>query len=276
MSPTFEVDYLGNGSFQTTQLNLLIKRSIEPIQNSDAQLSARGQHHRSREEFERDIKSTTNIILLSSLHKSSVVKKDAEDFHLFPQYFQRALAYERVGLIELAINDYNTVLSIYPDYAAAHFNRAGLYNVQGQTELALKGIDRAIKLDPANLIFRENKSMLLRQQGQYMEAIEETMICRAVQIQPSLSKELVNGNKLRIPDSNQLILGLQKNLPLDEVILAMEWRKKRLILNSLIDIDNENDDNEDKDKVKDNGGVKKPVTPLLSMSKSTELLEVSK
>ena len=210
-SVPFEIDYLGNGSFQVTQLNLLMKRSIEPTQNSDAQLSARGLHHRSRTQFERDIKSTTNIIMLSSLHGAA--QNDAAEgqstqpeFHLYPQYFQRALAYERVGQIDLAISDYNTVLSIYTDYAPAYFNRAGLYNAQGHTELALAGINTAISLDPSNLIFRENKSLLLRQKGNYMEAINETMLCRAVQMQPSLGKELIAGNSICIPDSAQVSL----------------------------------------------------------------------
>lgn len=208
MTP-FEIDYLGNGTFQVTQLNLLMKRSIEPSQNSDAQLSARGLHHRSRSLFERDIKSNTNIIMLNSLHSGG--QNDGVDgqssqpeYHLFPQYFQRALAYERVGEMDLAINDYTTVLGIYPNYAPAHFNRAGLHNAQGRTELALQGINRAIFLDPSNLIFRKNRSLLLRQKGSYIEAINETIICRAVIMQPSLGKELVAGNTLTIPDSTQV------------------------------------------------------------------------
>lgn len=206
----FEIDYLGNDSFQVTQLNLLTRRSIEPNQNSDAQLSARGLHHRSRAQFERDIRSSTNIIMLSSLH--GVAQNDAEEgqspqpeFHLFTQYFQRALAYERVGQIDLAISDYNTVLSIYRDYAPAHFNRAGLYNAQGHTELALSGINHALTLDPSNLSFRKNKCLLLRQKGDYMEAINETMIYRAVLMQPSLGKDLIAGNKISMPDASQVL-----------------------------------------------------------------------
>lgn len=205
----FEIDYLGNGTFQVTQLNLLMKRSIEPSQNSDAQLSARGLHHRSRGLFERDIKSNTNIIMLNSLHGGGQNdgvdgQSNQPEYHLFPQYFQRALAYERVGEMNLAISDYTTVLSIYPYYAPAHFNRAGLHNAQGRTELALQGINRAISLDPSNLIFRKNRSLLLRQKGNYIEAINETIICRAVIMQPSLGKELIAGNTLTIPDSTQV------------------------------------------------------------------------
>jgi tetratricopeptide (TPR) repeat protein len=229
----FEVDFLGNGSFQVTQLNLLTKRSMEPTQNSDAQLSARGLHHRKREQFERDIKSTTNVIMMSSI-QNNIIADNSEGkslasqpkFHLFGQYFQRALAYERLGQIDKAISDYNTVLGIYPEYAPAHFNRAGLYNAQGHIDMALTGINQAITLDPSNLLFRQNKSMILRQKGNYMEAINETMVIRAVQMQPSLAKELIAGNTLNIPDSTQLILGFRDNTPIDEVSLAMDWKKK--------------------------------------------------
>eukprot|EP00596_Hydrurales_sp_CCMP1899_P005345 CAMPEP_0119043616 /NCGR_PEP_ID=MMETSP1177-20130426/24079_1 /TAXON_ID=2985 /ORGANISM="Ochromonas sp, Strain CCMP1899" /LENGTH=422 /DNA_ID=CAMNT_0007012105 /DNA_START=134 /DNA_END=1403 /DNA_ORIENTATION=+ len=232
----FEVDFLGNGSFQVTQLNLLTKRSMEPTQNSDAQLSARGLHHRKREQFDRDIKNTTNIIMTSGTQNNSIQADNSEGkslasqpkFHLFGQYFQRALAYERLGKIDKAISDYNTVLGIYPEYAPAHFNRAGLYNAQGLIDMALTGINQAITLDPANLLFRQNKSMILRQKGNYMEAINETMVIRAVQMQPSLAKELIAGNTLNIPDSAQLIIGFRDNTPIDEVSLAMDWKKKNM------------------------------------------------
>ena len=50
-----------------TQLNLLARRSHELAQTSDAKLSARGLHHRSRAYFETDIQRASNVINLSSL-----------------------------------------------------------------------------------------------------------------------------------------------------------------------------------------------------------------
>ena len=67
---------------------------------------------------------------------------------------------------------------------------------QGKLDLALVDIERAIAIEPGNLAFRNNRSLLLRQTGDYMGAIEETITCRVAELQPILAKELVLGNRI--------------------------------------------------------------------------------
>jgi hypothetical protein len=50
--------------------------------------------------------------------------------------------------------------------------------------LALADLNKGIALDPMNLNYRNNKARILRRQGDYMEAINQTMIHRAIETQP--------------------------------------------------------------------------------------------
>jgi tetratricopeptide (TPR) repeat protein len=74
----------------------------------------------------------------------------------------------------------------------------------GLSTQALADIDKAIHLDPSNIQFRSNRALLLRQLGLYLEAIAETITCRAVDLNPALRKDLSLGHELQI-DSDQLI-----------------------------------------------------------------------
>jgi CRP-like cAMP-binding protein len=215
-------------------LNLLTKRSIEPIKTSEGNLSARGLHHRSREQFEKDVKSFSHIITNSLRGRKMVSSAQAgtssamADFQLLPIFVQRALAYERLNEIDKAITDYNTAISIDPQFAPAYFNRSGLYGSRGDIAAAFRDINKAVELDPSNMTYRRNRTILFRQRGDYTEAIRETMLCRAVQLQPSIAKELKMGNHV-LMDSDQLLQnfkGSQLNDPILEVLaLPVEQRR---------------------------------------------------
>lgn len=61
-SKLYEVDFVGNGTYRVSQLNLLQKRTLEPIQDRLSNLSARGLSHREREHFQKDKLQASNII----------------------------------------------------------------------------------------------------------------------------------------------------------------------------------------------------------------------
>ena len=96
---------------------------------------------------------------------------------------------------------------------------------QGKLDLALVDIERAIAIEPGNLAFRNNRSLLLRQTGDYMGAIEETITCRVAELQPTLAKELVLGNKITM-DATLLLktIGEHSKRNVDPVEIAMEER----------------------------------------------------
>jgi CRP-like cAMP-binding protein len=98
------------------------------------------------------------------------------------------MAYERLGQIEDSISDYNTCIECDDNCAPAYFNRGGLYHSLGKADLAIADMNKAIELDPLNMAYRENRALILRKYGRYLEAIDETIICRAVQQNPALMK----------------------------------------------------------------------------------------
>lgn len=213
----YDIDFVGTGSTQVSQHNLFQRRSIEPIKSSDAQLSARGKCHRSLEIFRKDEQNSTAIIT----QESRKVKREGllgTPFFVLNPYFQRALASERLNKIDQAIADYTVCITIDPQYAAAYFNRAGLYTMQGNPNAALADLGKAIQLDPTNMSFRANKALVLRSTGSFIGAIEETMIYRAVEMNPSLKRELKVGKSLNLDSDDLLTLKIEA----DPILTAMQ------------------------------------------------------
>jgi CRP-like cAMP-binding protein len=222
-SKLFEIDFVGNKSFVASQRNVLLKRSDEPYgYGLEAKLSARGLHHRQREEFQRELRESTAIIIGSIKEDKGAKKGNKPKAQLLQPYFQRALSFERLGQIERAHQDYEKVLAIDPKHASALYNRSNLYASTNQNDSALEYLNRAITLDPMNLSYRNNKARLLRKQGEYMDAIRETMVHRAIELQPAYMKaEFDNGND-PIIDSSGL---KRKALPKDPILLVLSLPK---------------------------------------------------
>lgn len=182
----FEIDYVGTGTFQVSQQNLLHQRSIEPYKTKDALLSARGLHHRSKEVFVKEVQNASSLI--GSLMRREKVSstKYKPSAQLMAPYFQRALAYERLKQIDKAIEDYSICLRINDRCADAYYNRSGLYKVKGDIQAAIADMNKAVALDPANVAYREQRSLLYRLNGTYVEAVKETMLSRALKRQPGI------------------------------------------------------------------------------------------
>lgn len=185
---SYEIDHVGNGSFQISQLNLLAKRSLEPVRSMDAQLSARGLHHRSREVFLRDAAGATNIIkgmMRGEKARAGHYKPSAQ---LFQPHFTRALANERLERIDEAIADYSTCLTINPRAAVCYFNRAGLFRLKKSFARAVEDMHAAVRLEPTNMDFRSYRATICREAGEYEQAMQDTIVVKAVQRRPELKR----------------------------------------------------------------------------------------
>ena len=90
-----DIDFIGTGTFQVSQLNLLQRRSLEPLKNSDALLSSRGKSHRQRDIFVRDAHNASAIILTEARTAKRLGQEKPTAKLLLP-FFQRALAFERL------------------------------------------------------------------------------------------------------------------------------------------------------------------------------------
>eukprot|EP01033_Poteriospumella_lacustris_P012579 gene12579-8998_t len=185
---SYEIDHVGNGSFQISQLNLLAKRSLEPVRSMDAQLSARGLHHRSREVFVRDAAAATNVIkgmMRGEKARAGHYKPSAQ---LFQPHFARALANERLERIDEAIADYTMCLKINARAAVCHFNRAGLFRLKKSFARAVEDMHAAVRLEPTNMDFRSYRATICREAGEYEQAMQDTIVVKAVQRRPELKR----------------------------------------------------------------------------------------
>lgn len=185
---SYEIDHVGNGSFQISQVNLLAKRSIEPIRSVDAQLSARGLHHRSVDVFVREANNASNVIkgmMRGEKVRNGHYKPSAQ---LFQPHFTRALANERLEKIDAAISDYSMCLKINPQSAVCYFNRAGLFRLKKQYPKAIQDMHKAVKLEPTNMDYRQYRALICREGGDYEQAMQDTIVCKAVSRRPELKR----------------------------------------------------------------------------------------
>jgi tetratricopeptide (TPR) repeat protein len=232
----FEIDYVGTGTFQVSQQNLLHQRSIEPFKNSDAILSARGLHHRSKDVFVKEVQNASSLI--SSLMRREKVSssKYKPSAQLLTPYFQRALAYERLRQIDKAIEDYTLCLRIDDRCASAYFNRSGLYKVKGDIQAAIADMNKAISIEPANTAYREQRSLLFRLNGTYVEAVKETMLSRALRRQPGIIDKIDpdDSGPLNI-DSDLVYASKLLDDPIVSVLHLEPEQRKDSLLEPIID-----------------------------------------
>lgn len=190
----FDIDFIGNGPYNVTQLNLLQRRSAD-VKNYDAKLSARGKCHRDHDYFSKDLVNSTIVIN----NQVRITKREGKGGKpspiLLTPYFQRGIAQERLKEIDKAIDDYTACINIDPKFAPAYFNRAGMYNSKGMLDEALSDLSQAIFIDPSNITYRENRALLFRNKGSFVHAIKDTMINKAIKTQPFVIKELKAGFK---------------------------------------------------------------------------------
>jgi len=223
----FDVDFVGNDSYQVTQQNLLQRRSVELVKTNDSKLSARGLYHRPKEYFQRDYQNASSNI--KNHLKNSRKSGSDTGSNLFYQYFQRGVANERLNSLDRAIIDYSTCIKINPKSSASYYNRAGIYYSKGDINEALKDIDMAVKLDPGNLNYRNNRSLYLRSKGLYIEAIEETVNCRAAESSIEYMSQLQRGERLNV-DSNQFA---SANVSEDPIIAALKIPREKRNINNM-------------------------------------------
>jgi tetratricopeptide (TPR) repeat protein len=201
----FDIDFIGNGPHNVTQLNLLQRRSVD-VKNYDAKLSARGMSHRDQDYFSKDLLNSTIVIN----NQVRITKREGKGGKpsplLLTPYFQRGIAQEKLKEIDKAIDDYTACINIDPKFAPAYFNRAGMYNSKGMMEEALSDLSQAIFIDPSNVKYRENRALLYRNKGSFLHAIRETMISKAIKTQPFVIKELKAGFIIYVFVYNAIII----------------------------------------------------------------------
>jgi len=193
----FEIDFIGGDTYRVSQNYILQKRSLDNVAHKDslAVLSARGLYHRDRDYFSKELTETNQLIKSSS--KLAMSHKGGSH-QMYLHYFQRALTLERLGQTAKAIEAYTVAIKNGRSEAQAYYNRSGLYQAQGKFDEAKKDLDKAVSLDPANIDYRYNRALLHRRTGNYLDAIQDTMMRRALELQPHIAADVKAGKPVSL------------------------------------------------------------------------------
>jgi tetratricopeptide (TPR) repeat protein len=111
-------------------------------------------------------------------------------------YLNRGLAYDDLGNYRQAIEDFNRVIEIKPGFAEAYLNRGLAYNNLGNYRQAIEDYNRAIEIKPGFAEAYLNRGLAYASLGNYRQAIED--YGRAIEIKPGYAEAYNNrGNVYR-------------------------------------------------------------------------------
>ena len=88
-------------------------------------------------------------------------------------YYNRGLAYEKIGQYKQAIENYTEAIRLEPDYTTAYNNRGNAYNKLGQPQRAIKDFNEAIRLKPDYSDAYNNRGGAYGNFGQPQRAIKD-------------------------------------------------------------------------------------------------------
>ena len=100
------------------------------------------------------------------------------------------------GKLQEAVESFDKVIQLKPDYAAAYCNRGAVLKELGQLEKAVENYNQAIQLQPDLAETYSNRGILLQELEQLVEAVES--FNRAIQLKPDYAEAYNNrGNVLK-------------------------------------------------------------------------------
>ena len=79
----------------------------------------------------------------------------------------------RLGQYQLAIEDFNKVIAIKPNYAYAYYNRGIVYAKTGRYQLAIEDYNKAIAIEPDYVDAYNNRGIAYCVFGRYRRAVED-------------------------------------------------------------------------------------------------------
>jgi lipoprotein NlpI len=88
-------------------------------------------------------------------------------------YYNRGIAFSKIGQYQNAIKDYNEAISLKPDYAEAYNNRGIIYGQHGQYQLAIEDFNKVISMKPDHIKAYNNRGLAYSELGQYQRAVKD-------------------------------------------------------------------------------------------------------
>ncbi len=118
---------------------------------------------------------------------TTVIKKSPGTIHA---YLNRGLAFKRKGMLDDAVRDYRTAISINSSSFIAHYNLGNIYLQQGRTDDAITEYRTTLALRPDYAECRNNLGVAYEDQGRIDPAIEQYRA--ALQLKPGYAEAHYN------------------------------------------------------------------------------------
>jgi Flp pilus assembly protein TadD len=97
-------------------------------------------------------------------------------------YYKRGVAFQSLGELDEAIDDYSRALELDPSNALAYNNRGIVWHRKDELENAIADYDRAIELDPEDAVAYNNRGLAWEEAGELDKAIDDYN--RAIELDP--------------------------------------------------------------------------------------------
>jgi len=105
-------------------------------------------------------------------------------------YFNRGVAFAKIGQYENAIRDYNAAIRLKPDYVEAYNNRGNIYGQHGEYRLAIEDFNKVIALNPNYVKAYHNRGLALSELGRHTDAL--ISFNEAIELQPDYANAYHN------------------------------------------------------------------------------------
>jgi len=122
-------------------------------------------------------------------------QNDAESF------FNRGLAYSKIGQYENAIQDYTEAIRLNPDYAEAYNNRGNIYGQHGAFQLAIDDFNKVIEINPHHVKAFNNRGLAYSELGQQHAAIQD--FNKAIHLNPDYAAAYANRANAHLKSGNK-------------------------------------------------------------------------
>ena len=97
-------------------------------------------------------------------------------------YYNRGVAYQKKGLTDQALADYNKAIDLKPDLVDPYIDRASLQEKMGRPDNALTDLNKAIQLDPENVDAFYKRALIYHLEGLLDPALDD--LNRVIRLNP--------------------------------------------------------------------------------------------
>ena len=132
--------------------------------------------------YQKLVKKLSGTTVQNDLSETEAYPRDVNAYNDVNAYYNRGVAYRRIGDFNLAIEDFNEVIKLKPDYVDAYNYRGITYRDKGDNDRAIKDFNKTIELKPDVADAYNHRGVAYGNKGKYNHAIAD--FNKAIELEP--------------------------------------------------------------------------------------------